>query len=211
VEQQVRTASSTILTVGHSTHTYDHFLSLLRSNEVTAIADVRSTPMSRHFPHFNRDEFRNALRVSDISYVFLGNELGGRPRNKSMYSDGIADYEKMAASPEFEGGLSRLIDGTKTYRIALMCSERDPLDCHRCLLVGRALNERDVNVDHIVADGSLMNQTKLESQLLSLAGRSEDDLFLPQKERLAAAYRSRSRRVAFSDVQSDSDKKTAVA
>ena len=110
-----------------------------------AVADVRSSPYSRHSPHFSRDELRAELRSEGISYVFLGNELGGRPKDRRFYCEGVADYEKMAQTPEFKTGLDRVIEGARKYRIALMCSEHDPLDCHRCLLVGRALAQRGRN------------------------------------------------------------------
>jgi hypothetical protein len=100
---------------------------------------VRSSPYSRHFPHSNIDELRVELRADRISYVFLGKQLGGRPNERRFFCGGVADYEKMALAPEFNKGLDRVIEGAKKYRIALMCSEREPLDCHRCLLVGRAL------------------------------------------------------------------------
>jgi hypothetical protein len=75
-----------------------------------------------------------------------------------------------------------------------MCSEKGPLDCHRCLLVGRALMEHGVPVQHILADGSLVSQAQIEEELLAGSG---DDLFAPREERLAAAYRARAGTAAF--------------
>jgi uncharacterized protein (DUF488 family) len=185
-----------VLTVGHSTLPYERFLSLLRGAGVTAVADVRSAPYSRQFPHFSRDELCERLRSDGISYVFLGKELGGRPSEEKFYSEGVADYEKMAQAPEFNKGQDRVIEGAKKHRIALMCSERDPLDCHRCLLVGRALARRGVRVGHILSDGSVVRHEQIEDRLLELAGRT-DDLFATRSELLAAAYRERARKVAF--------------
>jgi uncharacterized protein (DUF488 family) len=99
-------------------------------------------PFGPHYPHFNRDDLREELPSNGISYVFLGKELGGRPSEHGFYREGVADYEEMAQAPEFNKGLDRVIEGAKVHLIALMCSERDPLDCHRCLLVGRALAKR---------------------------------------------------------------------
>ena len=176
---------------------------LLRKANVTAIADVRSSPYSRHSPHFNREELREELRLDGISYVFLGKELGGRPKERRFYCEGVADYEKMAKAPEFSKGLDRVIAGAKKYRIALMCSERDPLDCHRCLLVGRALEERGVRVGHILDDGSTLSHPQIENRLLELSGRNAEDMFAPRDERLAAAYRERARKIAFAEPQPD--------
>jgi uncharacterized protein (DUF488 family) len=192
-----------VLTIGHSTLPYERFLSLLRGARVDAVADVRSAPYSRQFPQFSRDELSDELRSDGISYVFLGKELGGRPSERKFYCEGVADYEKMAQAPEFSKGLDRVIEGAKKYRIALMCSERDPLDCHRCLLVGRALVRRGVRVSHIVGDGSIVSHDQIEERLLELSGRHDDDLFAPRSERLATVYRERARKVAFAEPQAD--------
>jgi uncharacterized protein (DUF488 family) len=197
------TENTEILTIGHSTHSWEHFIALLRVANVTAVADVRSSPYSRLFRHFNRDELREELRLDGISYVFLGKELGGRPSEHRFYRDGVADYEKMSQAPKFSEGLDRVIEGAKKYRIALMCSERDPLDCHRCLLVGRALAERGIRVTHILGDGGIASHSEIEDKLLKLSGRSNEDFFAPRSERLATAYRERARKVAFAESQPD--------
>jgi uncharacterized protein (DUF488 family) len=190
-----------VFTIGHSTHSWERFVALLQRSNVTAIADVRTSPYSRHSPQFSRDSLRAELLSDGISYVFLGKELGGRPSGHRFYCDGVADYEKMAQTPEFSKGLDRVIEGAKKYRIALMCSERDPLDCHRCLLVGRALAQRGVRVNHILDDASIASHSQIEEALLRLAGRDAADLFAPPSERLATAYRARSRKVAFAEPQ----------
>ena len=187
----------TVFTIGHSTHSYEHFLSLLRASGITAVADVRTTPFSRHFPHFNEAALRSELKLDGISYVLLGKELGGRPSGRSFYCDGVADYEKMAMTETFASGIKRVIEGAKKFRVALMCSEHDPLDCHRCLLVGRALSGEGVRLVHILGDNSLVSQEAIEEKLLNLAGRSSDDLLMTASERLSAAYRDRSLKVAY--------------
>jgi uncharacterized protein (DUF488 family) len=199
--QIMSTTADEVFTIGHSTHSWERFVALLQSAHVTAIADVRTSPYSRHSPQFSRDSLRAELRSDGISYVFLGKELGGRPSGHRFYCDGVADYEKMAQAPEFSKGLDRVIEGAKKYRIALMCSERDPLDCHRCLLVGRALAQRGVRVNHILDDGRIVSHNQIEEALLRLAGRDAADLFAPPSERLATAYRERARKVAFAEPQ----------
>lgn len=192
-----------VFTIGHSTHSWERFIALVRKANITAIADVRTSPYSRHYPHFNRDDLREELRLDGVSYVFLGRELGGRPSERKFYCEGVADYEKMARSSEFSKGLDRVIEGAKNYRIALLCSERDPLDCHRCLLVGRALVQRGVRVSHILDSGEVVSQAEVEDKLLELAGRDTDDFFAPRTERLTTAYRERARKVAFAEPQLD--------
>ena len=198
-------AAVEVLTIGHSTLPYERFLALLRQASVTAIADVRTAPFSRHFPHFNRDSLRNELHLDNVAYVFLGEELGGRPKGERFFCNGVADYEKMAETDIFAQGLERVIEGAKKYRIALMCSEHNPLDCHRCLLVGRALQERGVTVRHILGSGEIVDQRQVEDKLMEMSGRSDIDLFEPPAKRLAAAYRDRAMKVAFSE-RSDDDR-----
>lgn len=195
--------ASAVFTIGHSTHSWESFLALLRDARVTAVADVRTSPYSRLYPHFNRDDLREGLRSGGISYVFLGKELGGRPSERRFYCEGVADYEKMAQAAEFNRGLDRVIEGAKKYRVALMCSERNPLDCHRCLLVGRALAHRGVRVSHILDNATVLSHGEIEAKLLELAGRDADDFFAPRAERLAVAYRDRARKVAFAEPQPD--------
>lgn len=188
-----------ILTIGHSTLPYERFLAVLQRASVTAVADVRTAPFSRHFPHFNRETLRDELRQDNVAYVFLGEELGGRPKAQRFFCNGVADYEKMARTKDFERGLERVIEGAKKYRIAMMCSEHDPLDCHRCLLVGRALHERGIVVRHILSSGEIIDHRQIEEKLMEMSGKSDVDLFEPPARRLAAAYRDRALKVAFSE------------
>jgi uncharacterized protein (DUF488 family) len=189
-----------VFTIGHSTLALDSFINLLKTADITAVADVRSSPFSRRFPHFSRDEFRAVLKEIDIRYVFLGNELGGRPRASNLYCDGVADYEKMALEPAFLKGIDRVVEGSNAHKIALMCSEHNPLDCHRCLLVGRALAERNVSLGHILSNGIVAAQHEIEEKLLALSGADKHDMkdmFATREDLLAAAYKSRAKAVAY--------------
>jgi len=188
-----------VLTIGHSSHSMERFLELLHSAGVTAVADVRSAPYSRHVPQFNYDPVKTALRRAGVAYVHLGNELGGRPRDPSQYRNGVVDYEAIAATPTFRSGLQRLLDGAATHRVALMCAEADPLECHRCLLIARALAARGVPVRHLLSDGAKTTQAEIEDELLRRTHRTDDDLFLTRAERIAVAYREQAGRVGFSD------------
>jgi len=188
---------TTVFTIGHSTLPYEQFLALLKGAGVTAVADVRSAPYSRHQPHFNRDALSAELKADGIAYVFMGEELGGRPKGAGFYCDGVADYERMAQAPMFKAALARLVNGAGRHRIALMCSEQDPLDCHRCLLVGRSLNKEGVSVRHVLPTGDLKDQSEIEAELLQAAGLDGLDLFATPQERLVLAYRRRATKVAF--------------
>ena len=187
-----------ILTIGHSRHPLARFIELLEGAGATAVADVRSAPVSRFSPHFNKQALAASLAAQGIAYVFLGRELGGRPGRPEMYTQGVADYEKMAASPEFRAGLARLREAAEQHRVAMMCAEADPLDCHRCLLIGRALAEQGSEVRHILASADIITQAEVEDLLLGLAGLAEPGLLPASRaERLAEAYRARNRIAAY--------------
>lgn len=190
--------SNTVYTIGHSSVSLEQFLSLLKAAAIEAIADVRSSPYSRRNPQFNRESLKAALNLEGIAYSWLGDELGGRPKRPQYFCEGVADYRKMRTDAWFEQGLARIDNGLKSYRIALMCAERNPLECHRCLLVGRALHNRGKPVIHLLHDGSRIAQTDVESELLRFAAVEGDDLFASIEERLDAAYWAQNRRNAFS-------------
>jgi uncharacterized protein (DUF488 family) len=191
-----------LFTIGHSNIPAERFVAMLREAGVNRVADVRSVPASRHFPWFSKKNLMERLAVAGIAYQMTGESLGGRPRDQSLYRDGVADYEAMAVQSDFCQALDRLIDNAAHSRVCLMCAEREPLDCHRCLLVARALAERGASVGHVLHDGSVEPHAATEQRLLALenpapAGETCDLFATGQHERLAAAYRSRARAVAF--------------
>lgn len=145
---------TTIYTIGHSNHTLEHFLSLLRQHCIATLVDVRSHPYSRWVPHFRRDELSRALAGADVDYVFLGRELGGKLQG-SEYRDerGRVDYVRRAQAPDFQAGVERLRELAGRRRVAIMCAEEDPERCHRRFLVTPALRRRGDDVRHIRGDG----------------------------------------------------------
>jgi uncharacterized protein (DUF488 family) len=184
-----------LLTVGHSNLPAETFMTLVQGAGVTAIADVRSVPFSRRFPWFSGPALAARLQGADVAYLPFGDALGGRPREPALYREGVADYEKMAATPQFRAGLDRIAAATGRFRVCLMCAEREPLDCHRCLLVGRVLEERGVRLGHILVDGAIEPHAATEERLLGRAGAA-DDLFGGRAVRLTQAYRARALKVA---------------
>jgi uncharacterized protein (DUF488 family) len=190
-----QSAACDLLTIGHSNLSADRFMALLMSAGVTAVADVRSIPFSRWCPWFSAKALAQRLASEGIAYIALGEQLGGRPRDPRLYRNGVADYDAMAARPEFVAGLERVVDEIARHRVCLLCAEREPLDCHRCLLVGRALAERGLRLGHIRADGTIEPHAGTEDRLLALAG-DEADLFRGRAENLAHAYRRRAQAVA---------------
>ena len=187
-----------LLSIGHSSLQADQFLALLKLHGVTLIADVRSVPFSRRFPWFSSRALAERLQNKGISYMMVGDTLGGRPTSPSLYRDGVADYEAMARTSDFYAGIDRVVGGMAHHRVCLMCAEREPLDCHRCLLVSRSLVERSFTVGHILGDGSLEPHSETEDRLLAgLRPGGGADLFGGDREsRLAEAYRRRAHRIA---------------
>lgn len=190
---------ATIFTIGHSTHSLESFVNLLRSHGVTAIADVRSSPFSRINPQYNRESLADGLRAIGVEYVFLGRELGARPNDPSCYLNGRVQYSRVAQAPWFRQGLERLARGLRRHRVALMCAEREPLECHRTVLVARALHDRGMSVEHILGDGTLESHTDAMERLLELTGLSHDDLFRSKEELITVALARQEERIAHVD------------
>jgi uncharacterized protein (DUF488 family) len=192
-------ASYPVLTIGHSTHSLEAFIALLRLHRVTALVDVRSAPHSRFNPQFNRETIADALKVQGIKYAFLGRELGARSEDRSCYENGRVQYRRLARTEGFRSGIDRVVHGADEHRIALMCAEKEPLECHRTLLVGRALVERGVAVEHILADGRLEPHEATLERLLDIVGIPHQDLFHTKEELLIQALARQEERVAFVD------------
>ena len=192
-------AAFELFSIGHSNGPIDRFIALLNGVGVSAVADVRSTPYSRFFPWFSHNNLQAHLTASGLAYHAYGETLGGRPGSASLYCDGVADYEAMARTAAFQSGLDRLQTDMAKHCVCLMCAEREPLDCHRCLLVSRTLAARGVAIGHVLHDGSIEPHPVTEQRLMQWAEiAAEPDLFVTgQEERLAAAYRRRGRAVGY--------------
>jgi uncharacterized protein (DUF488 family) len=186
-------------------------IALLRQAGVTAVADVRSVPYSRRLPQFNKARLENALREQDIAYIFLGNELGGRPRSRDLYDeDGRVNYERVRQTTMFRHGLERLFGGLDHHVIAMLCGEDDPLDCHRGLMITPALVEQGVRPQHLRKDGCVETTPEMEARLLKetkQARHLEGSLFPLTAEEVrqvyAEAYRLMAKKKAFRLEQDD--------
>lgn len=188
-----------VLTVGHSTHPIETFVALLQQHGVTALADVRSTPFSRFTPQFNQGALEKTLKAHGMKYVFLGRELGARSDDRSCYEHGRVQYARLAKTEVFLSGIERIMRGSKDQRIALMCAEKEPLECHRTLLVARALDRLGVPVEHILADGRIEAHGDSMIRLLDVAGFPREDLFRTREELIAQALARQVERVAYVD------------
>ena len=187
-----------VFTIGHSIHTQDDFIELLEGHRITAVCDVRSKPYSRMNPQFNRENLTKALASHGIEYRFLGKELGARSEDPSCYEGDKVRYSKLANTQLFKDGLKRVRRGfTEGFRIALMCAEKEPLDCHRTILIAPQLISLGIAVQHIHADGHLEPHDAASLRLARLLDLHENHMFSSQEELIADAYRLQEERIAF--------------
>lgn len=188
-----------VLTIGHSTHTIEAFVALLKRHHVTALADVRSAPFSRFNPQFNKDDLERSLKAHGIKYVFLGRELGARSDDPACYEGGRVQYARLAATDLFRSGIERVVRGSEEHCIALMCAEKEPLECHRTLLVARALVEQGIHVFHVLSDGKLEAHADSMERLLDVTGLPHEDMFRSREELLSEALAKQEERIAYVD------------
>ena len=189
---------STLFTIGHSSHSQGYFVSLLRACDVTAICDVRSNPYSRHSPQFNREALEQTLQSCGITYRFLGRELGARSEDLTFYEDGKVRYDRLSETALFRHGLKRVLSGVRQgFQIALMCAEKEPLECHRTILVSRHLVSTGIDVKHIHSDGHLETHEAALSRLIQLRNLPDRDFFHSKDEILAEPYRLQEECIAY--------------
>ena len=194
-----------IYTVGHSSHNIDYFLKLLNSHSISCLVDVRSTPYSKYTPQFNMREIKRILNFNKIYYIFMGNEFGARRKDKELYSEeGYLDFEKVSRSSLFISGMDRVKTGLeKGFNIALMCKERDPIDCHRNILVAREFHKQNYKVYNILEDSKIQNQEHIEKRLLDMyfPNRYQYTLFDNQRkndpELINEAYKLRNKDIGY--------------
>lgn len=156
-----------IFTIGHSTDSVDHFFNLLMSNQIDTVVDVRSVPHSRFAGQFNKEPLGRFLKSKNVNYIPMGNELGARYENKELlFEDGKVDFSRVVKTKLFQDGVSRIETGVeKGFKIALMCSEKNPLECHRFSLISHFLHEKGYGIIHIVGENTFAHD-RLENKML---------------------------------------------
>ena len=173
----------TLYTVGHSNQTFEDLLGMLQAQHINVIVDVRSVPASKYTPQFNQQPLSAALQREHIHYLHFGNEFGAR-RTDALDADNKVDFEKAVLTPAFQEGVKRLMDGLhKGYRISLMCSEANPLECHRFAMVSRYFFEHGVDVQHIVHAPDMFGENECtKEQQIVLAYRQKNKEIAYQQE-----------------------------
>jgi uncharacterized protein (DUF488 family) len=186
-----------VFTIGHSTHPIERFVELLRGQAVEVLADVRSTPFSRFNPQFNRVSLAKSLESAGIRYEFRGETLCARSTDPACFENGRVSYARLADSAPFKRGIEQLLGAAATHRVAIMCAEKEPLDCHRTILVGRVLERHGVTVRHILADGSVEENRQTLERLSARLKLPADDLFSGSPERFETAYEQQGARIGY--------------
>jgi uncharacterized protein (DUF488 family) len=170
-----------VYTIGHSNYLTKYFLSLLKKHGITCVVDVRSVPFSKYTPQYNKDDLKKFLHENKVYYIFMGEELGARRSDKLLYSsDGTLDFEKVNKTSLFQSGIDRIKSGIeKGYNIAVMCTEKDPIECHRNILVARELYRQNIEIHNILESGKIETQEQIEERLLDLyfPNRMQQTLF----------------------------------
>lgn len=190
-----------VYTIGHSNHPLEVFLGLLAMHSITAVVDVRTSPYSRFCPWFSQDFLKPELEKAGIRYLFFGPEFGARRSEQDCYVDGRVDFDLVRRATLFQQGIHRLYEGAQEFKIAMMCAEKDPIDCHRTILVARALSGEGFEVQHILADGSLESMESVTSRVMKAAKIEADNLFCSVSELQADAYRLIGKKVAWQDAE----------
>ena len=196
-----------VFTVGHSNHPPETFMGLLKRHDVHEVVDVRSSPYSRYTAHFNREVLEDLLGGANIGYEWLGGILGGRPADMSCYdAHGQVLYDQVAQRDWFDDGIRTVVRHADERRIALMCAEKDPLDCHRTLLVAKALADQDIDVQHILDAGSLESHDEAMDRLLGIFKLStEGDWFSTREDFIADAVARQAKKKAYAGQKASAD------
>lgn len=186
-----------IYTIGHSTQSAEAFIHLLQGQAVTLVADVRSVPHSRRNPQFNRQTLTASLEQVGIQYAFLGKELGARSEDPACYVEDRVQYALLAQTALFHEGITRVLALAAVHRVALMCAEKEPLECHRTLLVARALEKQEVSIQHILIDGQVESHRQAIARLIRQLRLPAADLFQDEQAQIEEAYERQGRRIAY--------------
>lgn len=198
---------NTLYTIGHSQHKLEQFLIMLQKYKINYVVDVRSVPYSKFAADYNKENIKAFLGRYDIQYIYQGGNFGARPVDLDLYNEeGYLDFQRVAATTRFQKAMEQILKGIQAdNKIALMCTEKNPIDCHRCILVAKAFVECQVNVDHILPNTLLTNHCDIEKALLEMyfPERKQGQFFtnvtdeIDDEQYLANAYQLRNKEIGY--------------
>ena len=195
---------NTIYTIGYSGFSMNDFLNTISSHKISLIVDVRSQPYSRFFPDYNIESLKIFLAQKGIFYRNYDKAFGARQENHSFYSkDGYLDFEQFTKSEQYIYGFEKLVKSMKQdYMFALMCAEKDPINCHRSIMIARTFSNVGYNVIHLMPDDIVMTQQDIEERLLDryFTNREQATIFdknISKNEYIQAAYKKRNAEIGY--------------
>jgi len=188
-----------LYTIGHSNHSIEKFIELVSMHSINAVFDVRSKPYSKFNPQFNRETLEEELKKRNIKYFFLGEELGPRSNDQECYINGKVQYSNISKTFQFQQGIDRLLIEMESNRIVIMCAEKDPITCHRTILICRHMRQYDIEIKHILENGEIENNSDAEKRLMKTLNipPEQGDLFSSIEERIEKAYDIQGKKIAY--------------
>lgn len=144
-----------IYTIGHSNHLFSPFNEILKDKGITMVVDIRTNPYSKYSPHFNKKHLKKALEETNIKYIYLGKEIGGKPKVKKFYHQDKVLYHLLEKEESYQEGIAKLGNLAKDNVVVLMCSEENPYQCHRHLLITPTLLKKGYHISHIRKNGEI--------------------------------------------------------
>jgi uncharacterized protein (DUF488 family) len=203
-----------IFTIGYSGFQIDEFVRVLRENEIAAVIDVRSSPYSGYHVDYNKEPLKRVLKNNGIAYRDYSVEFGARQTRTEFFApEGYLDFKKYVLSDSFQEGVTRIERGIEAgYTPALMCAEKDPMNCHRTIMVGRWFHDHGYTVRHIQPDGIVESHDSVErrlreefsvKQLMNQIGFDTNDendvkqITLSEEMLTSEAYDKQNRKIAY--------------
>jgi uncharacterized protein (DUF488 family) len=195
-----------IYTFGYSTHTFIELVNSIKNNNIDVAVDVRSVPYSKYTPQFNKESVKEGLLKEKIHYLHFGDEFGARRIEKEAYTNGKVDFQKVIKLPKFLKGIERINNGLeKNYHIVLLCTEKEPIDCHRFLLVSKVLKDLlHINIHHILFDGNIIEQNEVELKMIKQLNL-HNSLFENNKDNLEKAYKIFGNKIVYQEMEIDNE------
>ena len=196
---------NTIFTIGYTGFDIQNFIDTLKNHEINVVIDVRSSPYSERYPSYNKNTLETKLKENGIYYRNYVSEFGARQENKKFYSgEGYLDFELFAKSEQFLSGVEKIKNSiSKGYKVVLLCAEKEPIQCHRTILVSRAFSDAGYNIVHLMPNNQSKSQKKIEHELLDkfFPNRCQMSLFsttvMSDEECLIEAYRIQNKKIGY--------------
>ncbi len=161
-------ANKCFYTIGYGKSKREEFIAKLIKYRVKYLVDVRSSPKSSHNHDYDKESLENELKKNGISYEWLGDYIGGRSSNDELFVNNVISYEKLVETEKFKKGLELLKEIVAQNDVCIMCSEWNPMDCHRFMAISKKLSEEGYRIEHILSNGKHIKQENLELKLISL-------------------------------------------